>query len=80
MPPQFVRQPYQVTIFENQQINSQFYDVLATDLDLKGSIIYGVSADFFTGNYLAAFYFNVYQDGAITVRNNLRTESTTQKN
>lgn len=77
-PPVFIRTPYRVNIIENRQIGERIYTVTATDADLRGSIVYGVSADFLTGDYLAAFYFAVdLDDGEVRVRNTLRTDSTT---
>lgn len=77
-PPVFIRTPYQVNILENRQVGERIYTVTATDGDLRGSIVYGVSADFLTGDYLAAFYFSVDSDsGQVRVRNTLRTDSTT---
>ena len=77
-PPVFIRTPYFVTILENRVVGERIYTVTATDADLRGSIVYGVSGDFLTGDYLATFYFSVDQnDGQVRVRNTLRTDSTT---
>lgn len=76
-PPVFTRTPYRVSILENRNVGERIYQVTAIDPDLRGSIVYEVSADFLTGNYIAAYYFSVdSDDGEVRVRNTLRTDST----
>ncbi|WAQ95445.1 FAT4-like protein [Mya arenaria] len=75
-PPVFIRQPYRANILENRAVGDNIYTVTATDADLRGSIVYGMSNDFLD-SYQSAYYFSLdVTNGIIRVRNNLRTEIT----
>ncbi|XP_055954920.1 protocadherin Fat 4-like [Patella vulgata] len=73
-PPLFVNLPYSRNIPFTQAQGSSIYQVEATDNDIQGSIVYGLS-----GDYLAApAYFAVQSiTGVISVRNPLTTDSAT---
>ncbi|WAQ96421.1 FAT4-like protein [Mya arenaria] len=75
-PPEFIRQPFQVTVDECLPETASVYTVTATDCDLQGSLVYNVYPNFATDDLRAQYYFSINNNGEIRVRNNLRTEST----
>lgn len=70
-PPRFINEPYSTSTLETRAIGTQIYQVTAIDIDLRGSIVYGIAGDF-----RAPYYFDLNpNDGTVSVKSNLRLES-----